>query len=74
MDNLKKILPIFIIDFDSTIVTVEGLDELARISLEHNPKKDQIAQQISDITNQQWKVLLIFLHLSQNVLLFSTRN
>jgi D-3-phosphoglycerate dehydrogenase len=45
-------LPIFIIDFDSTIVTVEGLDELARISLEHNPNKEKVSKQIVDITNQ----------------------
>jgi D-3-phosphoglycerate dehydrogenase len=53
-------LPIFIIDFDSTIVTVEGLDELARISLEHNLKKDQIAQQIADITNQAMEGVIDF--------------
>ena len=53
-------LPIFIIDFDSTIVTVEGLDELARIALEHNPKKDQIAQQIGDITNQAMEGVIDF--------------
>jgi len=45
-------LPIFIIDFDSTIVTVEGLDELARTALEHNPDKEKISQQIAEITNQ----------------------
>ena len=45
-------LPIFIIDFDSTIVTVEGLDELARTALEHNPDKEKITKQIADITNQ----------------------
>jgi len=44
-------LPLFIIDFDSTIVTVEALDELARTSLEHNPDKEIITKQISDITN-----------------------
>ncbi len=45
-------LPIFIIDFDSTIVTVEGLDELANTALEHSPDKEKIAKQIADITNQ----------------------
>ncbi len=44
-------LPTFIIDFDSTIITVESLDELARIALEHNPNKDKIARQIADITH-----------------------
>jgi D-3-phosphoglycerate dehydrogenase / 2-oxoglutarate reductase len=45
-------LPIFIIDFDSTIVTVEGLDELANIALQHNPDKEKVAKQISAITHQ----------------------
>lgn len=44
-------LPIFIIDFDSTIVTVESLDELARISLERKPNKEKIAKEISAITH-----------------------
>ena len=44
-------MPTFIIDFDSTLVTVEALDELAKISLSHNPDKEKIANQIAAITN-----------------------
>ena len=53
-------LPIFIIDFDSTIVTVEALDELARISLEHNPEKEKVSQRITDITSQAMEGLIDF--------------
>ncbi len=41
----------YIIDFDSTFTQVEALDELARISLENHPDRDQIYQQIEDYTN-----------------------
>jgi D-3-phosphoglycerate dehydrogenase len=41
----------FIIDFDSTIVQVEALDELAKIALENNPHKQEIVTQIQEITN-----------------------
>lgn len=41
----------YIIDFDSTFTQVEALDELARISLENHPDRDQIYQQIADYTN-----------------------
>ena len=42
----------FIIDFDSTFVSVEALDELARIALAHHPEKKDILQQIQAITAQ----------------------
>lgn len=42
----------FIIDFDSTFVTVESLDELANIALQMNSEGDRILSQIKDITNQ----------------------
>jgi len=42
----------FIIDFDSTFVKCESLDELAKIALQNNPKKDKILKEISKITNQ----------------------
>ncbi len=45
-------LPIFIIDFDSTIVTIEALDELANIALKKNPKKKEILEEIKNITKQ----------------------
>ncbi|WP_405562516.1 phosphoglycerate dehydrogenase [Polaribacter sp. Asnod6-C07] len=41
----------YIFDFDSTLTRVEALDVLAEITLENNPKKDEIIQQIIDITN-----------------------
>jgi D-3-phosphoglycerate dehydrogenase / 2-oxoglutarate reductase len=42
---------IFIIDFDSTITKVEGLDQLAAIALEHSANGDKIVQQIKDLTD-----------------------
>ncbi len=41
----------FIIDFDSTIIQTEGLDELAQIALKDNPKQVAILEQIKKITN-----------------------
>ena len=41
----------FIIDFDSTFVKSEGLDELAEISLKKNPEKNKILEKIKEITN-----------------------
>ncbi|MFC1622849.1 HAD-IB family phosphatase [Patescibacteria group bacterium] len=40
-----------IIDFDSTIVKVETLDELAKIALEGNEKRDEIVREIVKTTN-----------------------
>jgi len=42
---------IFIIDFDSTITKVEGLDELAVISLASNPQREKIVSQIRHLTD-----------------------
>jgi len=41
----------YVFDFDSTLTSVEGLDVLAEITLANNPKKDEILQEIVDITN-----------------------
>ncbi len=41
----------FIIDFDSTIIQTEGLEELAQIVLEKNPRKNEILEEIKKITN-----------------------
>jgi D-3-phosphoglycerate dehydrogenase len=41
----------YVFDFDSTLTKVEALDVLAEITLEGNPKKDQVIQEIIDITN-----------------------
>ncbi len=49
MSNSPKV---YIIDFDSTFTQVEALDELAKIVLKNNAAKEQIEQQISEITNQ----------------------
>ncbi|EJF11303.1 bifunctional phosphoserine phosphatase/phosphoglycerate dehydrogenase [Pontibacter sp. BAB1700] len=41
----------YIIDFDSTFTQVEALDELGEISLAGEENKDEILQQIKDLTN-----------------------
>ena len=46
MDN-----KIFIIDFDSTFIQVEALEELAAISLAKNPAKKRILDEITALTN-----------------------
>ncbi|WP_405606970.1 phosphoglycerate dehydrogenase [Polaribacter sp. Asnod1-A03] len=48
MSNTKRN---YIFDFDSTLTKVEALDVLAEITLENNPKKQEIIQEIIDITN-----------------------
>lgn len=45
---MKKI----IIDFDSTFITTEGLEELAKISLHLRENKEEVVQKITDITNE----------------------
>lgn len=47
MDNKHIVL-----DFDSTFVTVETLDELAAIALQDQEGKEQILAQIKELTNQ----------------------
>jgi D-3-phosphoglycerate dehydrogenase / 2-oxoglutarate reductase len=42
---------IFIIDFDSTITKVEGLDQLAAIALAQSHDGDKIVQQIKELTD-----------------------
>lgn len=41
----------FVFDFDSTFTKVEALDVLCEISLKGNKEKDNILQQVKDITN-----------------------
>jgi D-3-phosphoglycerate dehydrogenase / 2-oxoglutarate reductase len=48
MNNIKRN---YIFDFDSTLTRVEALDILAEITLADNPKKEEIIQEIIDITN-----------------------
>lgn len=42
----------YILDFDSTLVTVESLDELARLSLVNHAQKHQIMQNLEQITHR----------------------
>ena len=44
--------PTYILDFDSTLVTVESLDELARLSLVNHAQKYQIMQHLEHITHR----------------------
>lgn len=44
--------PFFIIDFDSTFTKVEGLDELAAISLAGQPDREAIVGQIRQLTDR----------------------
>jgi D-3-phosphoglycerate dehydrogenase len=41
----------YVFDFDSTLTRVEALDVLAEITLEGNPEKESIIEQIKEITN-----------------------
>src|SRR6185437_16517595 len=47
-----------ILDFDSTFIQVEGLDELAVIALQDNPDKDQLVNQIKQITTNGMEGLI----------------
>lgn len=42
----------YIIDFDSTFVQVEALEELAKIALKGNSEQPKILQEIEDLTNK----------------------
>lgn len=42
----------YIIDFDSTFVQVEGLDELAKRALKNHPDADYIKREVQEITRQ----------------------
>jgi D-3-phosphoglycerate dehydrogenase len=52
MPTLTLNPPHIIIDFDSTFTKVEGLDELAAIALTGHPQREQIVQEITDLTNK----------------------
>ena len=51
MDNRLNQNTLFI-DFDSTFVKVETIDELAKLSLKNDPEADTKISMISEITNQ----------------------
>lgn len=50
----------YIIDFDSTFTQVEALDELARISLKDNPRREEIYEEIENYTNMAMEGKLSF--------------
>lgn len=61
-----------IIDFDSTLVKLEGLEELAKIVLSGNPLKEEILNKIVEITNKGMNGDITFQEsLEQRLKLFS---
>lgn len=48
----KKLPQIFLIDFDSTFIKSEGLDELAAIALKKTPNKQILLTKIKELTKQ----------------------
>ncbi len=62
-----------IIDFDSTIIKLEALDELANLSLQNNPDKEKILEEVKHITDLGMKGEITFDEsLSKRLKLFST--
>ena len=60
-----------IVDFDSTFVKFEALEELAGIALKNNPRRDKIFEQILQITRQGMNGEITFTKsLSQRLKLF----
>ena len=53
MDNTLNQNTLFI-DFDSTFVKVETINELAKLSLKNDPEADTKISMISDITNKHY--------------------
>lgn len=43
--------PYLIIDFDSTFITLESLDELARLALADSPRQAEVLEQLSKVTD-----------------------
>lgn len=68
-------LPTFIIDFDSTFVTVEALEELAAITLDQHEQKENILKEIADITKAGMEGTIDFpTALSKRIALFKPTN
>ncbi len=64
--------PSLVIDFDSTFVSCESLDQLARIVLQDNPDRDRIVSEIEAITRQGMEGKITFEEsLSKRVALFT---
>lgn len=51
---------LIVIDFDSTITQVEGLDELADIAMSQHPNREAVVQQIRKITEQGMNGEILF--------------
>lgn len=51
---------LIVIDFDSTITQVEGLDELADIAMHQHPNREAVVQQIRMITEQGMNGEILF--------------
>jgi D-3-phosphoglycerate dehydrogenase len=49
-----------ILDFDSTVAKVEGLDELAKKALESDPEREQKVKKIQEITNLGMEGVITF--------------
>lgn len=64
----------FIIDFDSTFVTVEAFDELGKLTLSNNPQKEEILQQIKQLTIQAMEGKIPFWKSLGNRMEFFTPN
>lgn len=63
----------FVIDFDSTLITIEALDQLAEISLRGDSQKEAVLQQIKGITQLGMEGKLSFDEsLSKRLALFQT--
>ena len=52
MINLEKNNINLLIDFDSTIIQTETIEEIANIALKKNPDREHILKKISDLTNK----------------------
>lgn len=50
----------FIIDFDSTFISIEALDELFRISLKNNPDKEVLITKFEEITKKSMEGKISF--------------
>jgi D-3-phosphoglycerate dehydrogenase / 2-oxoglutarate reductase len=48
---MVKKFPFIVIDFDSTFIKLEALDELSKIVLTGNPEREKIVKEIERITN-----------------------
>lgn len=65
----------FVLDFDSTLITLESLDELARLALADNPRRETILRELQEITNRGMAGTLAFdVSLRQRLKLFAAHH